>query len=83
MENMLTRRQSVNARDYINVLKQHYNLNLTYEDWVTGPSHAQLWTGTWKLQDVGEIGRASATSRTVAREDAAKFAVHWLNNSGH
>ncbi|PVG04426.1 hypothetical protein CPB86DRAFT_778702 [Serendipita vermifera] len=74
---------SMNARDYINVLKQHYNLKLTYEDWVTGPGHAQLWTGLWKLEDVGEIGRASATSRIAAKEESARVAVSWLSNSGH
>jgi hypothetical protein len=80
---MSNRRGSVNARDHINALKQQYNLTLTYEDWVTGPAHAQVWTGVWNLQGVGEIGRASATSRVVAKEESAKAAVQWLHGTGH
>lgn len=71
------------ARDRLNNIKQHYDLQLKYYDYVSGPEHNQVWTGVWILAGTAEIGRAIANSRSRAKEESAHLAVLWLINSGH
>lgn len=73
---------SMTARDKLNVLKQHHNLHVTYFLSVSGPEHAQIWTGLWRL-DAVEIGQAIATTKVGAREESARMAIQWLLQAGY
>ena len=71
-------------RETLNEIKQRHELTLIYQDAVTGPSHSQVWLGSWMLVNTGRvIGSTSASSRTGAKEEAARLAVLWLNASGY
>jgi hypothetical protein len=70
------------ARDKLNVLKQHHNLDIIYSSSVSGPEHAQIWTGSWKL-DAVEIGRAVSTTKVGAKEESARIAIQSLFQVGY
>lgn len=69
-------------RETLNEIKQRHNLNLVYQDEVTGLSHAQVWLGTWRLNGGVVIGHASETSRVAAKEEASRLAIQYLNARG-
>jgi len=73
----------MSARGTLNIIKQRYDLDLTYHGSVTGLAHRQVWHGVWILDGVGEIARGTASSKAEAKEESSRLAVIWLISNGY